>query len=489
MKIFRHLSIYYKITGIIVGMLLLLSIIIGVIMIKTTDRLLIYQMERRGAEVASYIAALSSNDIILDDHYALFDRINQTKNNNSDVRYIVITDSAGHVLAHTFSGNLPRGLPVPMTDSQPAPPPFPVLSAADNGSSKLKYQVTRFNSNEGLIREIIVPIENGAIGYVRVGMSEKPTQQMLKKNIDEFFIITLLLCSVAALGATQLAYVIIRPVTVLAKAAKEIQKGNFSMRAFTSSEDEIGHLATMFNEMSDTLQLKQQENDRLLAELRSKETIRTSLMSKLYTIQEDERKRISRELHDETSQSMASLLAYMKVLLSKLTEDRQKNLLLGARDVAVGVLENLRKMAVELRPPVLDDLGITAAMGKYIAGFKAQHHIDVLFSAPSGQIPITNEISLALYRILQESLTNIAKHAHATRVQIDILLENGTVRMLIADNGIGLCPGVLDTARKNNRLGLYGMKERAELLGGNLDFESANRKGTRITVKLPLSLE
>ena len=177
MKRLRQLSIYYKINGIIIGMLLLLSLIIGIIMMKTTSRLLDQQIEQRGVEVGTYIAALSSNDILLDDHYALFDRINKTKNNREDVRYILITDSMGGIIANTFAGNLPKGLPLAPLIKNAEP-----LSMDSAALINDEYHVIKMNSNEGHIREIVVPIENGAIGFVRVGMSESSTQELLKKK-------------------------------------------------------------------------------------------------------------------------------------------------------------------------------------------------------------------------------------------------------------------------------------------------------------------
>ena len=483
----QKISIYYKINAIIIGILLLFSIIIGVIMIGTTERLLNYQMEKRGAEVATYIASLSNNDILLDDHYALFDRLNKAKNSNDDIRYILITDSYGRVLAHTFSGLLPQGL-ANTPKSSPAKIAFTPPIALDNATPE-GYQIAKYNSNEGLVREIIVPIEAGSIGFVRVGMLEKTTQKLLNKNINEFFIITLILCSLASLFATRLSSIIIRPVARLAKATKEIERGNFSIKTEVTTEDEIGHLASAFNQMAATLEQKKQENNRLLEELRTKEALRAVLMNKLYTIQEEERKRISRELHDETNQSLASLLAYMKVLLSKLTDEHQKTLLLGARDVAVNVLEGLRKMAVELRPPILDDLGIIAAMEKYIQTFRNQHLMEVSFLTPAVPPLLSNEISLALYRILQESLTNIAKHAQATQVYITLSYYESKVTLMIEDNGKGISTEALEKAHKNGRLGIYGMKERAELLGGNFEFETTTGQGTLITVQLPMRLE
>lgn len=472
MKRLRKLGIYYKINGIIISMLILLSLIIGFIMMETTSKLLDQQIEKRGAEMATYVASLSSNDILLDDNYALFDRINRSKNNTEDVRYILITDSSSRILAHTFPDNLPKGLPVKLS-SHPTD---------EDG-----YQTMKFNSNEGPIREVIVPIENGAVGYVRIGMSEKSTQQLLYLKLHEFFITTLLVCLLAAMGSTYLAYLIIHPMRSLTKAAQQIQQGNFYVQTEIKTEDEVGRLAGVFNEMITSLQEKEFENNRLLQELRAKEDIRTVLLNKLFTIQEEERKRISRELHDETSQSLASLLAYMKVLLSKLTDDKQKQLLLDARDVAINVLGGLRKMAVELRPPVLDDLGIVAAMAKYITNFSNQQHLAVSFSPPADKLVINNQIALTLYRILQESLTNISKHACATQVNITLEQDKGNITLLIYDNGLGIRSGALEAARQKNRLGIYGMKERVELLAGTFTFHSISGQGTTITVIIPIT--
>jgi len=470
----RNLSIYYKINGIIIGMLLLLSIIIGVIMIRSTVSLLDQQIEKRGLEVASYTATLCSNDVLLDDRYALFDLIKKTQNNTDDIRYIFIADSAGHPLAHTFADGFPAGLPLPAS---------PVSGIEEDSG----YQIVRYDSNEGPIREVVAPIVNGTIGYVHVGMSENNTQLLLRKKIHELVITTLFICFLAAAAATYLAALIIRPLRRLAVAAEQIRHGNFAVQADIKNEDEVGHLSRVFNTMAASLREKDVENKRLLKELHAKNAMRTVLMNKLITVQEEERKRISRELHDETGQSLASLLAYMKVLLSKLTDDSHKKLLSDARDVAISVLGGLRKMAVELRPPVLDDLGILAAMEKYIRTFGEQHSIAITFDTPESRIFIKNDISLALYRILQECLTNIAKHAKASAVSISLSIDDQIVTMIIQDNGVGIRPGALEAARQKKRLGIYGMKERAELLGGSLSFQSVNDEGTRIAVTLPLT--
>ncbi|HWR43062.1 ATP-binding protein [Sporomusa sp.] len=479
MKWLRRLSIYYKINGIILAMLLLISLVMGIIMTKTATHLIEDQMEKRGAELASYIGVLSSNDILLDDHYALFDRVNKTKQNTDDVRYIIITNSAGHVLAHTFDNSLPKGLPVTVTMQPPS------LSASNTNLANSTYQVTKYNSNEGLIREIVMPIENGAIGYVRVGMSEKGTEQMMNKRMKDFIVLIFLVGVLAAAGATYLAYVIISPLRGLTQAAEQIRRGNFQVYADIPHEDEVGQLSKVFNDMAQSLREKQLENNRLLEELRTKEALRAGLIKKLFSVQEEERKRLSRELHDETGQLLASLLAYMKLLLSKLVNDEQKEVLLAARNVAMDALGGLRKIAVELRPPVLDDLGLPAAMKKYIQTFSEQQGLPVHFSVQEDNVDMGSEVSSALYRILQESLTNIAKHAQASSVYITLSVNDKRVEMVIKDDGLGIGTGTVQTAYYKNRVGIYGMRERAEMLGGSLSIESGKAGGTTVVVTLP----
>lgn len=478
MRWLKHVSIYYKINGIILAMLLLISLVMGIIMIRTASHLVEDQMEKRGAELASYIGVLSSNDILLDDHYALFDRVNKTKQNTDDVRYIIITDSAGRILAHTFNNSLPKGLPSKVILQSPG-----LDVGADSVNSS--YKVTKYSTNEGLIREIIMPIESGTIGYVRVGMSEKGTEQMMNKRMNDFIVLILIVCILAAAGATYLAFVIISPLRSLTQAAEQIRWGNFQVHADISHQDEVGQLTKVFNDMAQSLREKQLENNQLLEELRAKEALRADLIKKLFSVQEEERKRLSRELHDETGQLLASLLAYMKLLLSKLNDDEQKTVLLAARNVAIDALGGLRKIAVELRPPVLDDLGLPAAMKKYMQTFCDQQGLEVRFSIPEGHLEIGSEVSLALYRILQESLTNIAKHAKAAHVFVALSSGDKHIEMVIKDDGLGIGASALQTAYYKNRLGIYGMRERAEMLGGSLTVESGSQQGTTIVVTLP----
>jgi signal transduction histidine kinase len=436
-------------------------------------------VENRGIEIATSIGALSSNDILLDDHYALSSRITATKNHTDDVSYIIICDFAGRLLIDTFLDKFPAGL-----DQD-------VRLAMRTGSDALESEdasIVVYGSNEGPICEVTVPIEKGAIGYVRVGMSERSTQKLLAATIKRFLLITLLVCLLASCGATLLAHLIVKPIHKLVGAAHQIRNRNYSVRAEVQDEAEVGHLAEAFNEMAASLKAEAIEHDRLLEELRTKEATRTLLLNKLFSAQEDERKRISRELHDESGQSLASMLAYLKLLSSKLDTDQQKEILLQARNVATDIMGNLRDMAVELRPPILDDLGILTAIRRYIDNFSRQQGCQVVCALPEKEPLIDPPVALALYRILQESLINVARHAQATSVHVQLIELDQQVVLSVGDNGKGTTEAELARAFRNDRLGIFGMRERAELLGGHFVLESTPDLGTTVKVTLPKNL-
>ncbi|MGQ9557909.1 MAG: HAMP domain-containing protein [Desulfurispora sp.] len=461
----KQSSLYYKINGIIMGILLLFSLSSWMLIKSTVMDLLGHQLEKRGQELGRYIAALVADDVLLDNYYNIHELINKTRSRVEDLRYILITDHNGRVIAHTFGRSLPRG-----------------LSQLRSGG---REGIIRFDSNEGFIREIMVPIENGNVGYVRVGMSEKSTRELLGRTTRRILLGIVLACSLAVLLATRLTSVIINPIYRLVKAAREIGRGQFAVRVPVGAQDEVGLLAAAFNEMAAGLQQKAKENNLLLAELRRKEAMRTYLIQRLFTVQEEERRRISRELHDETSQSITSVLAYLKVLQLQVAGAEAGALLVKVRDIVLHLLANVKKIAVELRPPVLDDHGIVVAMQKYIDSFVEQHAVPVTFTARVAGRSLDNQTSLALYRILQEGLTNVARHARASAVEVLLLAGGERVLLVIYDDGCGIAGRDWEAWREKNHLGLYGMKERAELLGGLFYLCSAPGE-TVITVILPL---
>jgi two-component system, NarL family, sensor histidine kinase UhpB len=200
--------------------------------------------------------------------------------------------------------------------------------------------------------------------------------------------------------------------------------------------------------------------------------------------QEEERRRISRELHDDTAQTLTSLLLYAKALEQGDAPPGVREALAELREEVARSLEGVRRLARELRPSALDDLGLVAALEGYTHDFSRRTGIELRFEPACGGDRLPPEVELALYRIAQEALTNAAKHAGPTHIDVGLVREPGSVSLTVRDNGSGFDPSWLPSGDRG--LGLFGMKERAELTGGTLAIASAPGAGATISVRIPL---
>jgi len=226
------------------------------------------------------------------------------------------------------------------------------------------------------------------------------------------------------------------------------------------------------------------QNARLFEEVRSGHRQLQSLSHRLVQIQETERRRIARELHDEAGQALTSLMMGLRLLEKEAANPNDvKEHVTRLQHVTNDISEGLHRLAIDLRPASLDYLGLVAALRQYIKGFSQQHNIDVRFEAiglDNNRLPSTMEINL--YRIVQEALTNVSRHAKAT--QVDILLEkrDANIIAIVEDNGTGFH---IKRVEQKERLGLLGIRERTEMMNGKLTVESSIGIGTTILVKVP----
>jgi signal transduction histidine kinase len=198
--------------------------------------------------------------------------------------------------------------------------------------------------------------------------------------------------------------------------------------------------------------------------------------------QELERRRLARELHDETGQALTSILLGLKSLEDALGAEQARNAVADLRELVVATLQDVRRLAVELRPKVLDDFGLVPALERLAESFADQTEIDVRFETGLGDDRLSPEVETALYRIVQESLTNVVKHAQARVVSIVLARKAGAVALVIEDDGRGFDPA--DT--REGGFGLEGMRERIGLLEGRLQVESRAGAGTAIVAEVPL---
>ena len=204
-------------------------------------------------------------------------------------------------------------------------------------------------------------------------------------------------------------------------------------------------------------------------------------LQRVVTAQEVERRRLARELHDETGQALTSILLGLRAVEEARSEPELRAAAHEVRELVRSTLQDVRQLAVDLRPSALDDFGLVAALERLIASFIEQTSIAVDFEA---MIPerLPSELETALYRIVQESLTNVVKHARAGRVSIVLRRKENGVAVIVEDDGVGFDPA----AAAEGGLGLVGMRERIALLGGRFEIESRPGAGTTFVAEVPV---
>lgn len=249
-------------------------------------------------------------------------------------------------------------------------------------------------------------------------------------------------------------------------------------------EDEAQQLA----ERNVQLARLNEENARLLGAIRDHDRLRGQLIEKIIAAQEDERKRIARELHDETGQSLTGLLVGLKYVEGAQTLAAMRERTADLKRLAVKTLEEVHKLSVDLRPAMLDDLGLLVAVRSFVKDFGTQHGLAASFEAAGleGRLPPLWEVTL--YRIVQEALTNVAKYAGATRVTVRFERVGDRLTATIEDDGVGFDPSVIGRDGREH-LGLLGMQERIALLGGEFRLHASPGLGTRVEVTAPLPHE
>lgn len=459
-------SVQVKIMGIALGLVLLLGFG-AILQIRWTMRSILgLELKERGASIARDVAARAADFILIDDLFSLRDLVRDTLESNKDVRYIFILDGRRNVLAHTFGHFLP-----------------PDLQAANPGEDYLGgFRTEMLESEEGVMHDVAVPIFEGRAGVVRVGMSEERLEEILSGMTRRLLFLIAIVSLFGVIAAISLTIILTKPLLELKDVARAVGRGDFSPRARVRFGDEIGQLGAAFNSMVENLDRSRIENAQLLEELKAKEAMRLQLLEEIISAQEDERKRVARELHDETSQSLTSLMVGLKALESVaiLPEVREKAA--GLRTLSGKILHDVHDLAFQLRPSLLDSLGLAAAIQRLAEDYaeKLGIHIDCQAVGFEGRrLPPATET--ALYRIVQEALTNVAKHAGAKNVSVILRHGEASVLAIVEDDGKGVpVAEVMGSAAKDKKLGLFGMEERAALAGGGLTIESTPGKGTTV---------
>ena len=624
-----------KIMGIVVGLIVLLGIGATYELQYHMASVLGQELDARAISIARDLAARSTDQVLTNNTYGLYQLVEDTLNNNSDVRYVMVLGPDGAPLVTTFGSHVPDGL---VRANQVAP------------QDRQHLQV--LNTDEGLIRDVAVPIFDGHAGTARVGLSDQGMQSELDSATRALLLMTGALGLVGLAAAYLLTTILTRPISDLVGVARRVERGDLTAQTRPRTRDEIGVLGHTFNAMVQSLSRSQAEtqeyNERLLRrnrelaalnlmtsavsqartlqevldsaldrslqlaslevgwiwllddggslrlsacaglpqgcsasetqppssgcncrtviesrqalsteassgrcqiladhnfhghigvpllakgrvlgvmnlatqqprefsreeldilgavgsqigvaienaglweELLRKQELQHQLLNSIIGAQEDERKRIARELHDETSQVLTSIVLGLEGLEGEeCLTDESRERAGRLRAVTSRALEEVHHLSLELRPSALDDAGLVPGIARYLREYGLRHGQEVDFrSIGTDGLRLVPAAETAVFRIVQEALTNVARHAHARGVSVLLERRGPNLVTVVEDDGCGFEPKNVAAAPLPERLGLAGMSERAALVGGNLTLESQPGQGTTVFVTVPLA--
>lgn len=226
-----------------------------------------------------------------------------------------------------------------------------------------------------------------------------------------------------------------------------------------------------------------------LAAARERGRLREEVLAAVIDAQEAERARVARDLHDQTGQALTSVLLGLRLVetsLERATPDLEdaKRRTAEVRELVADALADVRQLAFDLRPTVLDDVGLVAALRRLTGDLAARHGlaVDLALDGLDDDVRFAPEVETVVYRVVQEALTNVVRHAGATRAQVDLAVAGGCLRAVVTDDGVGFDPA----GPSQRSLGLRGMGERTSLVGGRVEITSAPGAGTTVSLEVPV---
>ncbi len=336
------------------------------------------------------------------------------------------------------------------------------------------------------------------LGVIEIGMDRTPLDAQTREQTLLLVLIGgITFIAVGGMLSVMLRSAVVNPLSKLAASARRIAEGNFSTRVDETGKDEISIVARTFNEMAKQVDQNARALEDSKAELERKveertqqvqqlATVRGQLLERLISAQEEERRRVARELHDEAGQALSALMMNLasaaEALPSEAIESKER--LSRSRSLAKQTIADLRKLIYDLRPEVLDQLGLVPALRSYIKNRLEATGIKVQFDFRGLDRRLSPETEITLFRIIQEAITNIVRHSAASEVNIQVTASNSKVSANIVDNGKGF--DVEAALNAPESWGLRGIRERVAVVSGELSIESEVGKGTKIRFQIPL---
>ncbi len=388
------------------------------------------------------------------------------------------------------------------------PDPEHWVAKKDSNFSLLKVAQTQ---DEGITQS--VGLDNVLRVYGFTTLPSDPQKQLIVavgvpvdqayRDIDANLLQNLIAIGGLALIGIILAWTItehsiLRPVHNLTAASHRLTTGDLTARAsLGQGSGELFELGQDFDQMADALQ-KQEAQLRALnqeleehvfqrtAELKQSRDLLQQFSNHLQNVLEEERKKISREIHDELGQALTGLKMDLRQISKQLSPEQEaiQQRIAASLQLIDQTIVTMRRISSDLRPGILDDLGLVAAVDWLVSNFQTRSNVQVELEVDPPDLEVPRELHTGLFRIIQEALTNVMRHSQATQVWIEIKSQPEQLSIKIRDNGRGFDSSILGQTRS---LGLIGMRERALLIDGEVKIHTAPGQGTQIEICIPMS--
>ncbi len=326
----------------------------------------------------------------------------------------------------------------------------------------------------------------------RLYISLEIPQKIAFASSERVFVRNIILLGFFAVMAVLMVWwasdvLVLRRINTIVEASRKLAKGDLTTRIEPiHGGDELSHLARVFNDMATALELREvREQEAKEALRRSREQLR-DLASYLQDVREQERTRIAREIHDDFGQSLTILKMDLSWLKKHIIQDQPQvqNKIDSMFKVIDASLQTLHTVSSELRPVILDDFGLESAIEWQVEEFQNRTGVRCRVDSSVVDLDLTKEQSTAIFRIFQETLTNIMRHSGATDVDVRLEMNEDVLILEVADNGRGITKAEISNSRS---FGLLGIRERLYPWNGQVDFIGHPNKGTRVIVRVPIS--
>jgi signal transduction histidine kinase len=428
---------------------------ISIIQTTHTDRL-----RDTATSMIQQIARTSGNYMVAVDYATLEDYLSNIID-YQELSYLVVLDRDERAVIAL--GEFPAQ-PLPVLDEHPAQVTDGVFDVSD-----------------------VITVAGQPMGRVLMGFSLSLMDEAIHKSRVRGFsiaageiVLTVIVTVLIGVGLT-------RRLGILAAAAQEVGKGDYSIKIPVEAVDEVGRTASAFNYMITEVSSRTQELEAAESQSRTLLEENRNLVHASLNVQEEERKYLARELHDELGQCITAIQADAASIrdLSRDGDTRINTSASAILDVSSRIYEVVHSMMQRLRPGILDDLGLVEALKDALAAWQKRNpDTHCLFNVSGDLAHLGERINITVYRIIQECLTNIAKHAQAGNVTIDLTRHAAGLLLDINDDGRGM-----NMSNPRSGLGLAGMRERVESLDGVFSLDSSEGEGLRVMISVPLAEE